>query len=100
MSFYIISEDELKVLKEVNSNTLSRTEWEMILEHKDLFLKFIKKCQLDAQLWLAQWQFEGKEDTIRSGIKGLQWVSDWIDAIEKAFEDYDKKMKSLEKKAE
>ena len=100
MSFYIISEDELKLLRNVNSNTLNRVEWETIIEHRDLFIKFIKKIQLDAQLWLAQWAYEWEEDKIRSWIKWLQRIVDWIDALEKSFVDYDKKMKELEKKAE
>lgn len=93
----IISENELELLKEIDANELHTEEGEILLEHKDVIIKWFRKMQLNIQTAVSMGQYRGNEDTARTKIDAIQECIEGMSGIENAFIEYRKQKEESEK---
>jgi len=88
---YIISKEELQLLKNIKDQELTAEEWEFILENKKIFVKYFLKIMTNIQLSLGLWHYEWSEIKAYARIEAIRQLIQWLDDIEKGFQEFNLK---------
>lgn len=88
---YIISKEELQLLKNIKDQELTVEEWEFILENKKIFVKYFLKIMTNIQISLWLWHYQWQEVNAYARIEALRNLISWLDDIEKSLEEFSAK---------
>lgn len=88
---YIISKEELQLLKNIKDQELTVEEWEFILENKKIFVKYFLKIMTNIQISLWLWHYQWQEVNSYARIEALISLISWLDDIEKSLEEFSAK---------
>ncbi len=88
---YIISKEELQLLKNIKDQELTVEEWEFILENKKIFVKYFLKIMTNIQISLWLWHYQWQEVNAYARIEALRSLISWLDDIEKSLEEFSAK---------
>lgn len=88
---YIISKEELQLLKNIKDQELTVEEWEFILENKKIFVKYFLKIMTNIQISLWLWHYQWQEVNAYARIESLRSLISWLDDIEKSLEEFSAK---------
>lgn len=84
----LISEIELATLKENKGNELTMDDGITLIEHKNVFSKFVKKEIAEYQYQLWSWWFTDRRKTAEDSILALNNLLKRLENIEKAIDQY------------
>jgi hypothetical protein len=88
---YIISKEELQLLKNIKDQELTAEEGEFILENKKIFVKYFLKIMTNIQLSLGLGHYEGQEIKAYARIEAIRQLISGLDDIEKGFQEFNLK---------
>ncbi len=88
---YIISKEELQLLKNIKDQELTVEEWEFILENKKIFVKYFLKIMTNIQISLWLWHYQWQEVNAYARIEALRSLISWLDDIEKSLQEFSAK---------
>jgi hypothetical protein len=93
MEFVTIPKSEFELLTKAKKSWLTQEEWLIIMEHEEIFKKFLGKIWFSYQISLAEWKAKWQEEKTYSKIEAI-WE------IIKALWDYEDSMEKYKIKKE
>jgi len=93
----LINENEYNHLKEIKENTITMVDAEVLLEHKDIFLKFVNTEIKNYQYALGNWSFSWKRVEAEHVIGWLLKLRERLHKIDEVLKEYHKQQE-VEKK--
>ena len=91
MSYIIVDQEWFSFYEQLKPVNLTREEWAIIIEYKEVFKKLLRKQVFNTQIDLMRWTYRWKEEQAYQGMEYLQKVIWEIDNIETKIKEYQEK---------